>query len=209
MFLELGVLPIRYEIHKRQLSFLHHVVNLPSSDPVRQLFDNMKTLPAEANWYNEVIGLADKYSVCVEEDELLVMSKETYKSTVRAAIERVAFAELVAESKEQKKVQHLSYVQLCPQPYLTRLYPSQSRTIMLCRAKCLDIKAHRPFLHKNNLCRWCHLEPEDVAHISSCGWDTPIDDVDLLDLNVVDLLVEAKLVALATRVDSFIERVDV
>ena len=48
-----------------------------------------------------------------------------------------------------------------------------------------------------------------MAHISSCGWDTPIDDVDLLDLNVVDLLVEAKLVALATRVDSFIERVDV
>ena len=29
-FLELGVLPIRYKIHKRQLIFLHHIVHLPS-----------------------------------------------------------------------------------------------------------------------------------------------------------------------------------
>ena len=80
---------------------------------------------------------------------------------------------------------------------------------MLCRAKCLDIKAHRPFLYNNDLCRWCHLEPEDIAHISSCGWDSPIEDVDLLDLNVVDVTVEAKLVALATRVDAFIDKVEI
>ena len=35
LFLELGVLPIKYEIHKRQITFLHHIVNLSNEDPVR------------------------------------------------------------------------------------------------------------------------------------------------------------------------------
>ena len=28
VFLEMGILPVKYEIHKRQLSFLHHIIYL-------------------------------------------------------------------------------------------------------------------------------------------------------------------------------------
>ena len=56
-FLELGVLPISYEIHKRQLSFLHHILNLNDDDPVKRMYNNMKLLPGEKNWYNCVTKL--------------------------------------------------------------------------------------------------------------------------------------------------------
>ena len=34
VFRELGVIPIEYEIHKKQLTFLHHILCMPKNDPV-------------------------------------------------------------------------------------------------------------------------------------------------------------------------------
>ena len=41
LFLELGVLPIEFEIRKRQLMFLYRIVNLEESDPVFRMFENL------------------------------------------------------------------------------------------------------------------------------------------------------------------------
>ena len=62
LFLELGVLPIEREIHKRQLMFLHRLLTLPIEDPVRQMFDNIVELAdkGEANWWTQVKPLLSK-----------------------------------------------------------------------------------------------------------------------------------------------------
>ena len=142
IFLELGVLPIRYEIHKRKLSFVHHIVNLPHDDPVYQLYANMKSLPAEANWYNEVQVLADIYSIDITDESLISVSKDTYKKNVRHNIEEFAFNQLLTDNKLQSKTKNLVYTGLNLQPYLEILYPSQARTLLVCLAKCLKIKNH-------------------------------------------------------------------
>ena len=41
IYLELGVLPIEYEIHKRQLMFLYRILNLDDDDPVYRMYENM------------------------------------------------------------------------------------------------------------------------------------------------------------------------
>ena len=38
VYLELGIMPLKFEVHKRQLTFLHHVVNLVEDDPVRKMW---------------------------------------------------------------------------------------------------------------------------------------------------------------------------
>ena len=53
-FLELGVLPIEYEINKRQLVFLYHILTLPKSDPVYKLHEKQKLLKYEKNWANNL-----------------------------------------------------------------------------------------------------------------------------------------------------------
>ena len=209
IFLELGVLPIRYEIHKRQLSFAHHIANLPHDDPVYQLYTNMKSLPAERNWYNEVKTLADTYSIDIADETLVSISKDTHKNKVRHNIERFAFNQLLADTKMQKKTKNLVYTELKLQPYLEKLYPSQARTILMCRAKCLKTKDHRPYMFKNNLCRWCYQDTETMMHIINCGWDNSMDLIDISDLNVVNPGKESQLVSLATRINDFVDRVDV
>ena len=63
MYLELGVLPIKYEIHKRQLMFLHHIVNLPEEDPVKKVWRNQTNLPDYSNWWCDVKVLMEIYGI--------------------------------------------------------------------------------------------------------------------------------------------------
>ena len=208
LFLELGVLPIKYEIHKRQISFLHHIVNLCEDDPVRMLYENMKRLPFEKNWLNDVLASASEYSIDVDEERLQSISKDTFKSKVRSAIETHAFQKLKIECSAQTKTKYLQYKVFQRQPYLVQLYPSQAKVILQCRAKCLKIKDHRPFQFKNNICRWCNLEEETVNHIVNCGCDEEMTPVCINDIDKIDQLLECKLTTFATRINHFLDMVD-
>ena len=208
IFLELGVLPIQYEVHKRQISFLHHIVNLCPGDPVRALYENMKLLPGERNWLNDVLKSAANYSIDIDENKLQTISKETFKCHVKSAIESYAFNQLREQCKSQSKTSMLDYGEFQMQPYLRHLYPSQAKTILQYRAQCLKIKTHRPYQFTNNICRWCHLNEETVEHIVNCGWEENMGVMDINQIDIIDNKVEAGLIALATRIAQFLDRVD-
>ena len=63
LFLDLGLLPIKYEIHKRQLTFLHHILSLEENDPVQSMFYQQKLLPFEKNWANGITRLLSEYAL--------------------------------------------------------------------------------------------------------------------------------------------------
>ena len=88
LLLELGVLPIDAEIHKRQLMYLHRILALPDDDPVHQMFVNMMALDGqgEANWWSGVKLLITKYNLPSLE-EIKCMKKEAYKRLVNESVE--------------------------------------------------------------------------------------------------------------------------
>ena len=49
VFLELGLLPISDVINVRRISFLHHILTLPDTDPVFQMYNEQRKLPYEKN----------------------------------------------------------------------------------------------------------------------------------------------------------------
>ena len=209
IFLELGVLPIKYEIHKRQLNNLHHIINLGPDDPVRLAYENMKLLPAESNWFNDIKKLSTLYNITIDETEIRKISKDAFKKVVSRAVERYALSELKKECGNQSKTKEINYSELKLQPYLYSLYPSTSRTILKCRAKCLEIKSHRPYKFANTVCRWCNMAEEDFAHIINCGYGNV--EIVPIDVNCIDVLCyedECKLISVASRVQDFLDRVN-
>ena len=50
LFLELGILPIQYEIEKRQLVFLKKILDRQNDDPVKMIYQEMLKYQAERNW---------------------------------------------------------------------------------------------------------------------------------------------------------------
>ena len=206
-YLELGVLPIKYEMHKRQLSFLHHIIHLREDDPVQKLWKYQTSLPDYGNWWSGVKNLMAKYSIEMSVEEIKEMSKDSFKKKVKFEVKKVAFEELKRECRSKEKTEKLEYDELKTQEYLTKLSPSQSKVIFKCRSKTLNIKEHMQYKYNNNNhCRWCGVSDETLEHIVNCGYEGEhivsaeriIYGTDVTEMSM-----------LADRIDDFLDRIDV
>ena len=186
IFLELGVLPIDFEIEKRQLMYLHRILALDKDDPVYLMFLNMRELSdaGEKNWWTGVEQLLMKYQLDIELVKSL--SKETFSARVRKVVIDSAFVALYCDSRGKKKTSGLTYNSLCTQPYLTKLYPSQARLVFKCRTETVDIKTHLTYKYgADRLCRGCGQEVETYGHIVNCCKES-IEVVDMKTVFVMD-----------------------
>ena len=60
LYLELGVLPISFEIELKQLLYLKRILDREYDDPVHMVYHEMLKYKEEINWENDVIGLRKK-----------------------------------------------------------------------------------------------------------------------------------------------------
>ena len=77
LYLDLDVLPIRYEIEIRQLFFLNGILSKDPCDPVKLAYDEMKLFGSEKNWANNVFGFRKAYEeysckACIPEVKKLI-----------------------------------------------------------------------------------------------------------------------------------------
>ena len=206
VYLELGVLPIEFEIHKRQLSFLHHIMNLSENDPVKKVWRNQVRLPDHRNWWTSVKELLNRYSLNLSEEEITEMSKETFKGVVKKAVKEYAFQKLKDECKVKSKTKNVNYEKFVAQEYIKKLNPAMARVIFKCRSKTLNIKEHTMYNNNHQTCRWCGVTDETLEHVVNCGSEEMIMNVDeLLNEPVNNDSIET----IARRVMHFLSRVDV
>ena len=91
-FLELGILPIRYEIEKRQLLFLKRILSRETCYPLLLTYEQMLRLSSEPNWANGVLDLRQKYNFPLNDTKIQNMSSQMWKSLVVGTIKKQAFS---------------------------------------------------------------------------------------------------------------------
>ena len=209
-FLELGVLPIEYEIEKRQLIYLHKILQLSSSDPVSQMFWEMKKFheAGEKNWWSGVAPCLVKYGL-PQLDQIKKLSKDCYARKVRESVGEFALKQLVSECCGLKKTADLKYDCLRLQNYFSCLYPSQARLVFKWRSRTLgDIKSHLTYKYSDTVCRGCHDEVEDPYHIINCGVERKLSDaLNVLEIDSLDDQKKCTLKTMIHRIASFLEKV--
>lgn len=207
VYLELGILPMKYEIHRRQISFLYHILELDDEDPVKKVWRNQTNLPDHGNWWCGVKELMQRYSLLLNEEDIKNMAKDTFKKKVKSAVTNQAYKDLTNECKLKKKTSNLRYEKLETQKYIKVMYPGAAKIIFKCRAKTLNIKEHMTYKYNDSVCRWCGICDEKLEHIVNCGRneDDHIHDVDMA-LSELDLEMLNKI---ALRVDEFLGKVEV
>ena len=207
VYLELGVLPITAEIHKRQLMFLHRILNLEHTDPVYQMFENMISYSAagERNWWSQVEGLLDTYEIGKDLKNLKTLSKDQYKTMINKKVKEVVLGVLNREYQALKKDRTMVYSSLQLQEYFQFLFPNQSRIVFMARSKMLDIKTHRTHVYNDSVCRNCGVEEESLEHIVNCGW-APCDHIKI-NLEQINEQMKWELVNLVNRIETFMGRI--
>ena len=173
LLLELGVMPISGEIHKRQLTYLHRVLSLPEEDPVADMFRNMMVFEeaGERNWWSEVKPLLPRYGLPEDLELVKNISKESFKRMVNKGVQFVCTEQLKRECSGLKKTSELRYDGLQMQQYLKEMYPTQAKIILQARSGTLDIKTQNSYKFEDLICRKCGEEVELLDHVLNCGYD--------------------------------------
>ena len=166
IYLEMGIIPIEYEIQKRQFSFLHHILTLENSDPVKQVYIQQTQYKLEKNWGNSMKELREKYEINESDEEITKLNKDKWKYMVKERINGYALKELNQQCARQKKGEKLiPYSKLIQQTYMYSLKPDQARILFQIRAGITDIKQLRTYKYTDTKCRLCKREEEDMNHI--------------------------------------------
>ena len=205
--LELGVLPIQHEIHKRQLLFLHHIMNLPNHDPVKKVWRNQTVLPNHNNWWSNVKELMKKYSIHLSEDQITSMSKNVFKTKIKKAVSEYAFAKLKDECRAQKKTGSLKYDEFKAQSYLSSMNPDMAKMIFRCRSKTTNLRDHTKYKHSDSSCRWCGVNEETLNHIVNCG-ESEQNFIDDAEKSVDEICEIGRLNTIARQVNAFLTKVE-
>ena len=198
---ELGILPIEYDISKRKLVFLQHILKLDETDPVQKVYFEQLKYSQENNWANEVEHI--KRSINMEQDERSIkdMNKSLWKTKVNKAIKVAANIKLNADCDKLKKVKR-NYSELKIQEYFMKLPVADARVAFAYRSGTLDIKCFRSYSYNDLKCRACGEDNESIDHIvNKCKTGTRNNEC--LDLETEDVEIIQTIV---TRIKSFLKR---
>ena len=166
VFLETGTLPIEYEIHIKQFTFLHHILTLDHDDPLRITYYEQLKYPFEPNWGNEMAELRSRYGVTESDDNIIVMSKDRWKGLVKSRVYQKALSDLTPKASCQKWSTSVNIPsKLECKEYLSKLPSENARMLFQIRAGTVDLRSVRKYLYDNNKCRLCDADEENVEHV--------------------------------------------
>ena len=110
LFLDLEILPIRFETGKRQLFFFKCLLDKDKNDPVQSVhFEQLKYV-TEKNWANYIQDLRHTCNLPLSDDNVRQMTWEQWKVFVKTVIWDEAFKQLMAQCKVNKKTMHLTNI---------------------------------------------------------------------------------------------------
>ena len=150
------------------MCFLHHILNLAPSDPVFQVYQEQLSLPHEPNWANEVVELRRVYDIEQSDDQIVSMSKESWKNYVKKKVRSKVFDELRHEASNMSKCKHLSYTKFTTQQHFNDLPTPIAKTLFRFRSRTVNCRANQKSHNIVDLCRVCATGTEDQDHCVNC-----------------------------------------
>ena len=170
LYLELGILPIQFEIEKRQLLFLRLILDKDFDDPLQLVYNEQLKYEFEKNWANFMLELRRTYNLPLRNENVKKMSVEQWKAFVHNVIREEAFTRLRIHCAYNRKTCHLHYGSFSRAEYTKKLQPNLARVIFKARTRMFDIKVN--FKKKYHLNIWCPFykrEDKTFDHIFACN----------------------------------------
>ena len=97
LYLDLCVLPIRYEIETRQLFFLKGILSKDHCDPVKLAYEEMNRFGSEKILANNMFGLRKAHDPPLNDTNVQNMSQRDWRHLVKSTLASHAFLKLKSE----------------------------------------------------------------------------------------------------------------
>ena len=116
LYLELGVMPLRYIIKSRRLNFLHYILNDNENSLIYQFLKIQLQNPTQKDWGSEVNKDIEELNMGIMIEDIKNMPKNSFKKMVKTKVNESAFKYLI--SKKKSKTKDVPHNSLNMQEYL-------------------------------------------------------------------------------------------
>ena len=175
LYLETGLLPIKYVAMQRRLMYLHHILKRPQHELIRKVYETQKSLPTKNDWYQQISEDRNKLGLSISDEEMSTMSKDGFKELLVKAVRSLALncLNITATRNENSKCRNLIKTELVKENYLVdrRFSRSESELLFALRTRMVKgIKTNFSSQYANNLtCELCSAHPDSQELLLSCA----------------------------------------
>ena len=179
LYLETGLLPIRYVAMRRRLMYLHNILIKPENELIKKVYQAQETLPSKGDWFHQVMEDKNKLGLNISDFQISKMSKDQFKKLVVEAVRNYALNCLnqTATKNENSKCRKLVKKELIKENYFidNRISKSECELLFALRTRMIPgIKCNFSSQYANNLdCELCpasgsvYLDTQE--HLLSCA----------------------------------------
>ena len=176
LYSELGIMTIRNQIAKRQLLFLHKIMNKPDHTLSKNIMREQENLPGN-NWLKQTKKTLEELKIDDQIDEIIKIPKAQWKKIVKDAIIKKEIEDFETFKNTSKKCKHLKTIE--QKSYIKVLTPEKAKLILEIRLGILDVKENYHGKFQDNTCRKCKKEIETAEHFFKCNSkDSAIENLD-------------------------------
>ena len=112
LYLELGLVPLRYIIQARRLTFLRYILTRNEDDLLLKFFKAQCREPSKNDWCSTIQNDLKEFGLDDNFDEIMNLSKDMWKNKVKEAMKIKAFDDLLDTQASYSKGKSLFYGEL-------------------------------------------------------------------------------------------------
>ena len=195
IYLELGVVPLRFHLMKRRIMYLYTIIQRDDMEITKQVVLAQKRDSRKGDFYSQVKQDMDSISISFEE-LAGVTNSERLKEILALKINDLAFEYLIVKAQNHSKVNDKIYTNCegCAHYSDPRFTPDITNLLFKFRTRTYLVKNNFRNNYKNTdiLCPLCHQQNDDQDHLLTCikikemytgHIDVVMDDIFSADIN--------------------------
>ena len=170
LYLELGILPIRYIIKMRRLNFLQYMLHEEKESLVHKFLKCQLENPTNGDWGQSCHEALESLEINLKIEDIEKMKKSTFKNIVRKKTAGRALEDLNSIKARHSKVLHIVHRKLAIQSYLVGTDAStlESKFLFALRCRMVDLKANFRNKYGDNICPCCQDNEDTQEHLLHC-----------------------------------------
>ena len=171
LYLELGVVPFRYHLMGRRVTYYQAIMNRSDGEITKAVVTRQKISQIPGDFYSQVSG--DMVLLNITEDDIRNNSKLSLKKQVQNAITKVAFEHLQERAKSHSKAREDLYTDLKGMRYMKdqRFTTEDVNTLFKFRTRMFNVKNNfrNQYRATNILCPLCKRSEDSQEHLFECS----------------------------------------
>ena len=153
MFLELGILPVKYVLMKKRMQFLHYILNENIDSMIVQVYNALREDHRKSNFVQLTNFDRQDLDIELTDEDIQTIPKITWKKYIKEKVNTLALEDLNYQNSGKEKTKNIVFSQIKMSKYLEKNKNTElSKILFSVRSRTLDVKEWLPWNYTDNIC---------------------------------------------------------